>query len=62
MSTSDNYAQRRDQFKPRTVQELRKSAQQMLRDGLGEHTVAAALQLDVNAVRRLIGECVDCGL
>lgn len=57
---SDDYAQHRDQFKPRTVQELRKSAQQMLRDGIGENTIAAALQLDVNAVRRLIGTCQDC--
>lgn len=56
----DDYRARAERNGPKTAAELRQAAQQMIRDGLGEHTVAAALQLDVNAVRRLVGSCAEC--
>ena len=55
-----DYAKRAQAHAPQTAEELRDAARAMLRDGLGEHTVAEALQLDVNAVRRLIGERAWC--
>lgn len=60
MST-DGYAARAQEYAPRSIAELRAAARQMLRDGLGEHSIADALRLDVDAVRRLLGECQDCG-
>jgi len=57
---ADDYRARAEQHAPRTVEELRAAAQQMLRDGRGDHTVAQALRLDVAAVRRLVGQCAGC--
>ena len=55
-----DYAKRAQARAPQTAEELRDAARAMLRDGLGEYTVAEALQLDVHAVRRLIGERAWC--
>lgn len=60
-STIDAYRERAERHAPRTVEELRDAARGMLRDGMSDHGVAAALGVDVNAVRRLVGECVGCG-
>ncbi len=60
MST-DGYAARAQEYAPRSIAELREAARQMFRDGHGLHSVAAALRLDANAVRRLVGQCVECG-
>ncbi len=54
------YERRRDLHRPRTAVELRTAAQQMIRDGLGEHSIAAVLRLDVTAVKRLLGSCGEC--
>ena len=62
MKPRNDYQDRAERFAPKTLEEIRDAARQMLRDGLGEHSVADALQLDVNAVRRLIGECAGCDL
>ncbi len=58
--SNDRYAARSQQNAPRTVDELREAARAMLRDGFGENTIAAALRLEVDAVRRLLGSCVEC--
>ena len=58
--SNTDYAARAREFAPVTLEELRAAARQMARDGLGEHSIAAALQVDVNAVRRLIGTCSGC--
>ena len=39
---------------------MRQAAAAMLADGLTDHDVAHILRLDVSAVRRLVGFCVDC--
>jgi hypothetical protein len=57
---SHEYARRAEQHRPRTPQEVRRAAQEMARDGLGDYSIAAALNLDVVAVRRLIGKCPGC--
>ena len=62
MKPRNDYQDRAERFAPKTIDEIRDAARQMLRDGLGEHSVADALQLDVNAVHRLIGECAGCDL
>ena len=47
--------------RPQTIAELQAAAKQMARDGLGDHSIADVLQMDVMQVRRLIGECIRCG-
>ena len=61
MKPQHDYQDRAERFAPKTIDEIRDAARQMLRDGLGENSVADALQLDVNAARRLIGQCAGCG-
>ena len=55
-----DYAARAQAHAPRTVEDLREAARGMLRDGHGAATIAQALQLDVHAVRQLIGNCTEC--
>lgn len=43
-----------------TAEAMRSAARQMLRDCLSERDVSDTLRLDVNGVRRLVGECDDC--
>ena len=56
-----DYRQRAEQHAPvNTAEEMRAAAQNLLRDGFSDHGIAAALGLDVEAVRRLIGACPEC--
>ena len=57
---SADYRERAQANAPRTVDELRTAAWRMARDGLGDHSIAEALKLDVAAVRRLLGNCAGC--
>ncbi len=57
---SGDYRERAIANAPRTVDELREAARQMAQSGLGEHTIAEALHLDVAAVRGLLGNCAGC--
>lgn len=59
MST-DDYAQRAQANAPRTAEQLRTAARQMMLDGHGAATIAQALQLDVLGVKRLLGSCLEC--
>ncbi len=60
MKAPNDYRTRAERHAPQTAAELRRAAQQMLRDGMGEHSVADALKLDVAAVKRLVGQCAGC--
>jgi metal-dependent amidase/aminoacylase/carboxypeptidase family protein len=55
-----DYLERANRHAPQSADELCQAARQMLRDGLSDHGVAAALGIDVTAVRRLIAECNGC--
>jgi DNA-binding CsgD family transcriptional regulator len=43
-----------------TALELRAEAERLLRDGLSGYDIALALNIDVEALRHLLGFCVDC--
>jgi hypothetical protein len=45
--------------KPR-ADDLRATALQLIRDGLCPRDVAVALNLDIEALRRLVGGCSEC--
>jgi hypothetical protein len=51
---------RANQHRPQAMNELRAAARQMLLDGLGDYSVADALQMSVEQLRRLIGPCQTC--
>jgi hypothetical protein len=40
--------------------DLRAEARRLLRDGLSGYDIAVALNLDPDALRRLLGICEDC--
>lgn len=61
MTPQSDYQDRAERFAPKTIDEIRDAARAMLHDGMSDHGIAAALKMDVNAVRRLIGECAGCG-
>lgn len=58
--TGDSYAAKATQYRPKTIQDLRDTAQRMLDEGFSDHGIAAALGVAVEQVRRLVG-CPDCG-
>ena len=58
--SGQEYDVRAVEHRPETIEGLREAAMQLLRDGLTDHDVAQILELDVNAVRRLVGECIGC--
>lgn len=55
-----DYLDRAQIHATKSALELRDAAQAMARDGHGDHTIAEALKLDVDGVRRLLGDCRDC--
>jgi hypothetical protein len=62
MPATDEEA-RRNLHRPQTLDEVRKAAQRMANEGLSDYSIAAAFSVDVNSIRRLLGECAggDCG-
>ena len=56
-----DYRQRAEAHKPSDAAGIRAAALEMLRSGLTDHDVGHVLRLDANAVRRLVGECTECG-
>jgi hypothetical protein len=52
-------AQPRTTVEQPRADELRAEAQRLLLDGLSGYDVAVALNLDIEALRRLVG-CVEC--
>lgn len=60
MSAQD-YAARAQINAPRTPAEVAEAARQLLRDGHTDSTIAQILGLDVEQIRRLLGQCVGCG-
>lgn len=60
MTAEQDFDRRAREHAPQTVEGLRDAALEMLRNGLTDHDVAHVLQLDVNGVRRLVGECIGC--
>jgi hypothetical protein len=55
-----NYRTRADANMPQTVDDQRRTAKDLAREGYGDYTIADPLRMDVAAVRRLIGQCGDC--
>ena len=51
--TMDVYQRQRNQYAP---DDLRLAVQEMARDGHGDYAIADTLRLDVQGVRKLIGE------
>jgi hypothetical protein len=41
-------------------QDLRAEAQRLMLDGMNSRDIAAALHIDIEALRQLVGICVDC--
>lgn len=54
------YRDRAEAHKPRTKEGIIEAAREMLRNGLTDYDAAHVLKLDVEQVRRLIGECSTC--
>ena len=54
------YTVRAKQHAPKTIDEARVAARQLLDQGYSDHGIAAALGLAVEQVRRMLGECGDC--
>lgn len=54
MNAAD-YRQRAEQHAPKTAEEIERAARELISSGLGEHTVAHILRMDVNALRRMLG-------
>ena len=50
---------RRMLFAPRTPAEIAAAARMMAAE-FGDHTIASALGISVEMVRRLLGRCEDC--
>jgi hypothetical protein len=50
------YRARAMEHAPKTTEEILRAAKSLAAAGFTDHTVAAILQADVNAVRQLIGE------
>lgn len=61
MRSADALHARANEHRPKDLDEARDAARQMIRDGYGDHTIAAALQMSVEQVRRLLGpHCPGC--
>jgi hypothetical protein len=50
------YRDRAERHAPKTAAEIERAARELAASGLGEHTVAHILRMDVNALRRMLGE------
>jgi hypothetical protein len=48
--------ERAEAHKPKTPAQIERAAHELVGRGWGEHTVAHILDLDVNALRQLLGE------
>lgn len=46
----------RDRYRPATHAEMRVAVHEMAARGMSDHTIAAATQLSVESVRRMLGE------
>jgi hypothetical protein len=60
MIGKSSYRERAAQHMPQSKEGLLHAAREMLRNGLTDHDVAHVLRLDVQQIRRLIGECPGC--
>jgi hypothetical protein len=60
MTDNESYRLHARQHEPRTLAELRAAAQDMLRAGHTERVIAESLNLDLDGLRRLIGQCENC--
>jgi hypothetical protein len=54
------YRERAEMHKPKTPEEIQRTAQDLAAQGFGDYTIAHVLAMDVNAVRQMIGECQSC--
>lgn len=52
------YRDRAQAHAPKTAEEIERAATDLVASGFSDHTVAAVLRMDVNAVRQLLGESV----
>ncbi len=52
----DDYAARAQANAPRTPAEGAESTRELARQGFSDHTISSILRIDVQMVRRLIGE------
>jgi hypothetical protein len=52
---NDEYRQRAELHAPKTTVEIERAARELAARGLGDHTVAHVLHMDVNALRRMLG-------
>lgn len=57
----DVYRTRAAEHAPKTAAAIREAARELIAEGHSDHGAATILGLDVGALRRLIGQCVDCG-
>ena len=60
MSAITDYTARAQQHRPKSIEDLRNTANAMLLEGYSDHGVAAALGVAVEQVRRLVGQCGEC--
>lgn len=56
MSAIDEYTARAQQNAPKTPAEVAAAACELANRGFSDHTVAAILRIDVEAIRQMIGE------
>lgn len=59
MSATTDYHERAQRHAPKTIDEARAAAHQMLAEGHSAYGIASALGLAIEQVRRLLG-CADC--
>jgi hypothetical protein len=52
---SASYHERADEHRPKTPEEIERVAHELAARGMGDHTIAHVLRLDVNALRQLLG-------